>query len=66
MNNGVLYNIHWVIVPFFERHTAINYVKLIETILDALHIGWRDKVISASSNGENTMTGRHGGVVTLL
>jgi hypothetical protein len=34
--DGLRYNLHLMIVPFFERHTAINYVKLIETILDAL------------------------------
>ncbi|CAK9193354.1 unnamed protein product [Sphagnum jensenii] len=27
---------------------------------------WREKVISISSDGKNTMTGRHAGVVTLL
>jgi hypothetical protein len=62
----VLYNLHWVIVPFFERQTAINHVKLIESILDNLYTGWRDKLISVSSDGENTMTGRHGGIVHLL
>jgi hypothetical protein len=61
----VPYNIHLVIVPFFERHTA-NYVKLLATILDAMYTGWRDKLISVSSDGENTVTGRHGDVVNLL
>jgi hypothetical protein len=64
--NGVLLNLHLVLVPFFERHTATNDVKLITTILDCMHSSWRDKVISISSDGENTMTGRKGGVVTLL
>jgi hypothetical protein len=27
---------------------------------------WRNKLISVSSDDENTMTGRHGGLVTLL
>jgi hypothetical protein len=64
--DGVLCSLHLVIVPFFERHTAISYVKLIETILDAICTGWRDKLIFVSSDGENTMTGRHSDVVTLL
>jgi hypothetical protein len=64
--NGVLLNLHLVFFPFFERHTATNYVKLITTILDCMHSSWRDKVISISSDGESTMTGRNGGVVTLL
>lgn len=38
---GVLYNFHLVLVPFFERHTAQNYVKLIKTMLDSVcvHLG---------------------------
>lgn len=64
--DGVLYNLHLLLVPFFERHTAINYVKLMTTLLDCMYSSWRDKTISISSDGENTMTGRHGGVVTLL
>jgi hypothetical protein len=63
--NGVLLNLQLVLVPFFERHTATNY-KLITTILDCMHSSWRDKVISISSDGEITMKGRNGGVVTLL
>jgi hypothetical protein len=64
--DGVLYNLHLVLVPFFERHTAVNNVKLINILLDGLSPLWCDKVISISSDGENTMTGRHAGVVTLL
>jgi len=63
---GVLYNLHMVLVPFFERHLAVNYVKLIKTMLDTLCLDWRSKLISISSDGENMMTGRHGGIVTLL
>jgi hypothetical protein len=64
--NGVLRNLHLVLVPFFERHTAINYVTMINTVLDILCPKWKDKLISIASDGENTMTGRIGGVVTLL
>jgi hypothetical protein len=63
---GVLYNLHLVLVPFFERHTAQNYVKLIKILFNTVFPSWRKKVISISSDGENTMTGRHAGVVTLL
>jgi len=63
---GVLYNLHMVLVPFFERHLAVNYVKLIKTMFNTLCRDWRSKLISISSDGENTMIGRHGGVVTLL
>jgi hypothetical protein len=63
---GVLYNLHMVLVPFFERHLTINYVKLIKTMLDTLCPDWRSKLISINFDKENTMIGQHGGVVTLL
>jgi hypothetical protein len=56
--NGVLHNLHLVIVPFFGRHTAVNIFALVVKILDVLFLSWRDKLISVSSDGENTMTGR--------
>jgi hypothetical protein len=62
----VFYNLHMVLVPFFERHLAINYVKLIKTMLDTLCPDWCSKLILISSHGENTMTDQHEGVVTLL
>jgi hypothetical protein len=64
--NGVLHNLHLVIVLFYGRHTAVNILVLIVKILDVLFSMWRDKLISVSSDGENTMTGHHGGLVTLL
>jgi len=63
---GVLYNLHLVLVPFFERHTAQNYVKLIKILLNTVSRSWREKVISINSNGENTMTSQHASVVTSL
>ncbi|CAM6025211.1 unnamed protein product [Sphagnum balticum] len=63
---GVLHNLHLVIVSFYGRHTAVNILALIVKILDVLFPMWRDKLISVSSDGENTMTSRHGGFVTLL
>jgi hypothetical protein len=41
-------------------------VKLIKTMLDTRCPDWHSKLISISSDGVNTMTGRHGGVATLL
>jgi hypothetical protein len=55
-----------VLVPFFERHLAVNYVKLIKTMLNILCPDWRSKLISISFDEENTMTGPHRGVVTLF
>jgi hypothetical protein len=53
---GVLYNLHMVLVPFFERHLAVNYVKFIKTMLDTLYLDWHSKLILINSDGENTMT----------
>jgi hypothetical protein len=65
--NGVgLMNLDLVLVPFFQRHTAVNYVTMIRTVMNVLCPTWNDKLISIASEGENTMTGRTGGVVTFL
>ena len=63
---GNVYNLHLVAVPNFDRHTAVNTAALIYTIMDSIFSEWRTKLIGVSTDGENTMTGRHGGVVTLL
>ncbi|CAM6011352.1 unnamed protein product [Sphagnum balticum] len=55
-----------MIVPFYRRHTVVNILALIVKILDVLFSMWHDKLISISSDGENNMIGRHGGLVTLL
>ncbi|KAE8896928.1 hypothetical protein PF003_g18960 [Phytophthora fragariae] len=64
--DSVLVNLHLLAIPMFDRHTAVVQVRLIVRVLDILSANWRDKLIGISSDGENTMTGRHGGVVTLL
>jgi hypothetical protein len=53
-------------VPFYDRHTAENIVAMICCILDALYARWRFKIIAFSTDGENTMIGRHVGVVTRI
>jgi hypothetical protein len=58
--------LHLVVVPFFDRHTAVNIVALISKLLDTLFVSWGDKLFSVSSDGENKMTGRHSGVQPLL
>jgi hypothetical protein len=50
----------------FKRHSTVNIFNLIAKFMDALDIKWRDKLISVSTNGENTMTSHHAGVVTRL
>jgi hypothetical protein len=41
-------------------------VKLIKIMFNTVSPSWCEKVILISSDGENTMTVRHAGVVTLL
>ena len=64
--HGVFKNLHLIMVSFSERHTVQNYINLMKALLDSLSPNWCDKMISICSDGENTMTGCHGGVVTLL
>jgi hypothetical protein len=63
---GVLFNLHLVAIPMFERHTAMNMFNMLLKVLDALYQPWRAKLIFTSSDGENTMTGRHGRLVTRI
>jgi hypothetical protein len=44
----------------------MNIFNLIAKFMDALYSKWRSKLISVSTDSENTMTGRHAGVVTRL
>jgi hypothetical protein len=64
--NGVLHNLHLMIVLFYGHHIVINILALIVKILDVLFPMWCDRLISMNSDGENTMTNRHGGFMTLL
>ncbi|KAI9915801.1 hypothetical protein PsorP6_008588 [Peronosclerospora sorghi] len=64
--NGNFHNVHLVVVPFFDRHTAENTVKLITTLLEMVCAPWKDKIIAITTDGENTNTGWRNGVVARL
>jgi len=64
--HGELVNLHLVAMPMFECHSVINIFNMIAKFMHALYIKWRAKLISVSTNGENTMMSRHAGVVTRL
>ena len=55
-----------MVVPFYDWHTALNIAAMIQCILDALLPNWQSKIIAFSTDGENTMTGQHSGVVTQI
>jgi hypothetical protein len=54
--SGRLFNIHLVVFPFYDRHSAINICKMICKLLDQLCNSWRHKLLSVSTDGDNTMT----------
>jgi hypothetical protein len=63
---GNLVNMHLVAKPMFERHMAFNVFNMISKFMDALYSKWCAKLIGMSTDGENTMTGRHTDVVTRI
>ena len=63
---GKLVNLHTIVMPMVKRHSAVNIFNQIANFMDALYIKWHAKLIAVSTDGENTMTGRHVGVVTGL
>ncbi len=64
--NGSLENLHLIAVLFYDPHTAENIAAMICHILDALYAYRRSKIIAFSTDGENTMIGRHASVVTRI
>jgi hypothetical protein len=63
---GLMFNIHLVVIPFYDRHSAVNIYKMICKLLDQLCSSWRHKLLSISTDGENTMTGWKGGFLTFM
>jgi hypothetical protein len=63
---GQLLNLHLVAIPMFDHHTTNNIFNMLVKFLDTLYDKLRAKLIGMSSVGENTMTGRHTGLVTRM
>ncbi|KAI9921252.1 hypothetical protein PsorP6_001825 [Peronosclerospora sorghi] len=63
---NLIHNIHVAAFPMSERHTAVNIYDLTVKVFNVLRPSWRKKVLRIASDGENVMTGRIRGVVTLL
>ncbi|CAK9230888.1 unnamed protein product [Sphagnum troendelagicum] len=61
-----LFNLHLVVIPMFDCHTTDNIFNMLVKFLDALYGKWRAKLISMSSDNENTMTGRHTNLFTRM
>ena len=63
---GVLYNLHVIAIPMFDRHTARNIFNLISKFLDVLCSNWRVKLIIMGFDEANVMTRHVQDVVTQL
>jgi hypothetical protein len=63
---GNLVNLHLVAMPMFEQHMTFNVFNMISKFMDMLYSKWPAKLIGMSTDSENTMTGRHTGVVTCI
>ncbi|ETW07418.1 hypothetical protein H310_01941 [Aphanomyces invadans] len=59
---GVLYNLHLITMPHFDRHTAQNQETMIVKLLNALFMGWIRKLIGVTTDGEKTNMGHRYGV----
>ena len=64
--SGDVINLHLLSVPMFELHTASNMFALSVKVLDVVCPSWRDKLLGIGTDGANVMTGRLGGMATLL
>ena len=65
-HNVTIYNLHFLALPVCGSKTAENLFYIVSTALDAVIPGWRQKLFSISTDGENTMTGRLNGLATLF
>lgn len=63
---GNLVNMHLVAMLMFERHMVLNIFNMISKFMDTLYSKWHAKLIGMSTDGENTMMGRHASVVTRI
>jgi hypothetical protein len=61
-----MHNFHMLALPMFERKTASIIFNTIVKALSALEPRWNTKLLSVSTDGERTMTGRVSGVATLF
>jgi len=67
--SDILFDLHLVAIPMFERHIVENIFNLIACFLDALSgvtTIWCAKFMFVSTDGKNTMIGCHRGIVIRL
>lgn len=52
-----LYNVNLFWVPLYERHTVLNILNMVCKHLAHLYVSFRPMLVSASTDGRNTITG---------
>ena len=60
----VIYNIHMLAIPMYDRHTGENMFKLVSDVFDIICPTWRTKLIGMGSDGASSMVGEYSGIVT--
>ena len=63
---GILFNLHAVAIPMFDRHTDENMRQLISNFLDIIYIECHGKLISVGTDNASSMMGTLKGVATRL
>ncbi len=59
--NDVLYNLHLIAMPHFDRHIAANQEAMLVQLLGALFAGWTHKLIGITTDDKKTNMGHHNG-----
>ena len=62
--DGIIYNVHVLAIPMYDRHTGENMFKLVSDVFDVICPTWRTKLISIGSDGAASMVGEYQGIVT--
>jgi len=64
--SGIIYNIHFLAIPMYDRHTGEYMFKLVSQVFDVLCSSWHMKLISMGSDGASSMVGEYQGIVTRI
>jgi hypothetical protein len=60
--NGVMYNLHLIVMPHFDHHTAANQEAMLIQLLDALFARWTCKLIGITTDGDKTNMGHRNSI----
>ena len=63
---GVMFDFHLMAIPLKGTHTGLNMYEHIVKVIEIICPEWKQKLIGASTDGANSMTGRIQGTITRL